>query len=280
MEHRWTWHELPEPVRAEIESVTGPVHEAEPLPEGLTSPFAAVLRVPGRSVFVKGTPTTNDTAVARQRREATAAPSVGGRVAPTMLGHLAPPGWDVLLFTHAAGRHADLTPRGNDLTSFAHALGRAGRIRAPHGLDLPPLADRWAKHLTPDERALLGGTHLLHTDLNPRNVIVEDHGNGARTCFVDWGMSAIGPAWAELAYVYMLLLWSDHTPEAAHAWLRQFPAWRAASNAGIRAFITGATTETTTHDQAGHWTSLLTHRHNQNPTQPTQHMNPISPPGT
>ncbi|MFE3199736.1 phosphotransferase [Embleya sp. NPDC059237] len=261
MERRWMWSELPEPVRVEIESVTGAVCEAEPLPDGLTSPFAAVLRAPGRRVFVKGAPTTNGKAVTHQRREALAAPSVGGRVAPTMLGHLAPPGWDVLLFTHVAGRHANLAPHGKDLSSFAYALSRAGRIRAPHGLELPPLADRWAEYLTPDERSLLGGTHLLHTDLNPWNVIVGDHGNGARTCFVDWGMSAIGPAWAELAYVYMLLLWSEHTPGSAHAWLRQFPAWRAASNAGIRAFVTGATAEAHARhlpDQAARWTSLLT----------------------
>ncbi|WP_107504186.1 phosphotransferase [Embleya scabrispora] len=165
MEHRWSWTELPAPVRAEIESVTGPVHTAEPLAEGLTSPFTAVLRAPGRRVFVKGTPDTNDKAA-----------------------HLTPPGWDVLLFTHVTGRYADVTPNGTDLCPLAHALSRAGRTRAPHALALPPLADRWAQHLTPAERSLLGGTHLLHTDLNPWNVLIGDHGNGKRACFVDWGM--------------------------------------------------------------------------------------------
>ncbi|MFF7248525.1 phosphotransferase family protein [Embleya sp. NPDC008237] len=260
MAHRWTWTELPATVRAEIESVTGPVHTAEPLAEGLTSPFTAVLRAPGRRVFVKGTPNTNGKAVTHQRREALVAPSVGGHVAPTMLAHLTPPGWDVLLFSHVAGRYADVSPNGADLPSLAHALSRAGRIRTPHGLELPPLAERWAEHLTPAERSLLGGTHLLHTDLNPWNVLIGDDGNGKRACFVDWGMSAIGPAWAELAYVYMLLLWSDHTPESARAWLRQFPTWRATCNAGIRAFVTGATAEANARnlpDQAERWTSLL-----------------------
>ncbi|MGW1995085.1 phosphotransferase family protein [Embleya sp. NPDC001921] len=260
MERRWTWTELPDTVRADIETVTGPVRTAEPPGEGLTSPFTAVLRAPGRRVFVKGTPTTNGKALDHQRREALAAPSVGGRVAPTLLAHLTPPGWDVLLFTHVQGRYADVSPGGSDLSPLAYALSRAGRVRPPHGLALPCLADRWAEHLTPTERALLGGTHLLHTDLNPWNVLIEDDSAGGRAYFVDWGMSAIGPAWAELAYVYLLLLWSDHTTESAHAWLRGFPAWRAASNAGIRAFVTGATAEANARDlpdQAQRWKSLL-----------------------
>jgi len=71
-------------------------------------------------------------------------------------------------------------------------------------------------------------------------------------------MSAIGPAWAELAYVYPLLLWSDHPPESAHSWLRQFPAWRAASRAGIRAFVTGASAESADHpEHVARWGSLL-----------------------
>ncbi|MGC0421490.1 phosphotransferase [Embleya sp. AB8] len=260
MERRWTWTELPATVRAEIESVTGPVHTAEPLAEGLTSPFTAVLRAPGRRVFAKATPTTNAKATEHQERETSAAPVVGGRLAPTMLAHLTPHGWDVLLFAHVDGRYADVSPGGADLSPLAHALSRAGRIRPPHGIALPPLADRWAEHLTPGERALLGGTHLLHTDLNPWNILIEDDGHGGRARFVDWGMSAIGPAWAELAYAYLLLLWSEHTPESAHAWLRQFPTWRAASNAGIRAFVTGATAEANARDlpdQAKRWESLL-----------------------
>ncbi|MYV99696.1 phosphotransferase [Streptomyces sp. SID3343] len=260
MEHRWTWTELPDAVRAAIESVTGPVLTAEPLTEGLTSPFTAVVRARGRRVFVKATPITDVRAVDHQRREAAAAASVGGQVAPTMLAHLTPRGWDVLLFTHVDGRYADVSPGGPDLSPFAHALTRAGHIQPPHGIALPPLAERWAEYLTPDERALLGGVHVLHTDLNPWNVLIEDDGEGGRACFVDWGMSAVGPAWAELAFAYLLLLWSDHTFESARRWLWQFPAWREAPIAGVGAFVAGAVAEANARDlpaQAERWKSLL-----------------------
>ncbi|MYW05770.1 phosphotransferase [Streptomyces sp. SID3343] len=259
--HQHTWTELPEGLRSAVESVTGPVLEAEAITtwHGST-PFVATLTTGTGKVFVKGAPTEDNEAAEQRRRETLVAPIVNRFAAP-LIGHVEADGWTLLLFGFVKGGNADLSPGSVDLGYLAATLRDVQQVRPPHGLALPPLADQWTKHLTGDQRSLLTGNHLLHNDLVPSNVMVRQAGYTKQVVLVDWGRAVLGPAWAELAGLYMWLLFSGHTPEAARAWLNQFPAWRMASRAGIRAYVAGATAECAdSPEHAKRWASLLGNR--------------------
>ncbi|MGC0421489.1 phosphotransferase family protein [Embleya sp. AB8] len=253
-----SWTELPNGVRSAVESVTGPVLETEDITtwHGSTA-FVAVLTTGTGKVFVKGAPSTDTEAAEQRRRETLVAPLVTRFAAP-LIAHVAEDGWILLLFGHVKGGNADLSPGSIDLGYLAATLRDVQQVRPPHGFALPPLADQWTEYLTGDQRSLLSGNHLVHNDLVPSNVMLRQAGYTRQVVLVDWGRAVLGPAWAEYAGLYMWLLFSGHTPEAARAWLGQFPAWRMASRAGIRAYVAGATAEcANSPEHAARWATLL-----------------------
>lgn len=126
-----------------------------------------------------------------------------------------------------------LSPGSRDAELVAGALHRAQGIAAA-GL-VPPLADRFAGTLPPNQLALLAGSALLHTDTNPHNLIV---GVG-RAHLVDWAMAARGPAWVDVAYTAVRLLEADCTPGRALSWAAGCPSWRQADPAAVAAFVEG-----------------------------------------
>ncbi|WP_406291575.1 phosphotransferase family protein [Embleya sp. NBC_00896] len=208
-------------------------------------------------VFVKGAPTDDAEAAEQRRRETLVAPIVARFAAP-LIGHVAEDGWTLLLFGHIKGGAADLSPGSKDLGSLAATLREIQQIRPPHGLELPSVADQWAEHLNGDQRSLLTGNHLLHNDLVPSNVMLRHAGYTTQAVLVDWGRAVLGPAWAEYAGLYMWLLFSGHNPAQACSWLTQFPAWRMASRAGMRAYVAGATAECADNpEHVARWMSLL-----------------------
>ncbi|MFI6982425.1 phosphotransferase [Embleya sp. NPDC050154] len=253
-----SWTDLPDGIRSAVESVMGPVLESDDITtwHGSTS-FVATLTTETGRVFVKGAPTDDAEAAEQRRRETLVAPIVTAFAAP-LIGHVAADGWTLLLFGYVKGGNADLSPDSIDLGYLAATLRDVQRVRPPHGIALPSLADQWAKYLNVEQRSLLSGNHLLHNDLVPSNVMVRQAGYTKQVVLVDWGRAVLGPAWAEYAGLYMWLLFSGHTPEAARAWLDRFPAWRMAGRAAVRAYVAGATAECeTAPEHAARWATLL-----------------------
>lgn len=82
---------------------------------------------------------------------------------------------------------------------------------------------RWAT-LADDVSAMAGQT-LLHTDVNPENLLITPDG---RAVLVDWAFASRGAPWMELSLLIPWLLKAGHTPAEADAWLAQFPSWAAA----------------------------------------------------
>ena len=77
----------------------------------------------------------------------------------------------------------------------------------------------------------LTGSSLIHSDLNPFNVLVAD-----RAHVVDWAWWKTGPAWVDAALVVARLIAAGHHPSAAEAWAAQLDGFRDADPDGVTAF--------------------------------------------
>ncbi len=227
---RTSWNELPGTVRRAIESATGSPRAVEPISAGLNCGIAAVLHTSTGRVFIKGL-AHDHPRVATQRREAEINPYVAP-IAPRLLCQVDLDGWNILAFEHLEGRHAHLAPDSPDLPKVADTLTRLGRIPAPE-LPLRRLEDRWAGLADDSTLTLLTGEQLLHTDLNPHNILIGGH---ARV--VDWAWPTLGAAWIDPACAALWLIAEGHTPQAAESWAQQIPSFSAASRSGIDAFTT------------------------------------------
>lgn len=227
---RARWHELPDTVRHAVESEAGTVRAVEPVSAGLNSGIAALLCTSVGRVFVKGM-RTDRPGVAAQHREAEINPHVTP-IAPRLLWQIDIDGWNILGFEHLKGRHASLAPDSPDLPKIAETLACLGEIEAPD-LPLKRLEDRWAGLADDSALVLLAGDYLLHTDLNPHNILI-----GATARIVDWAWPTRGAGWIDAACAALWLIAEGHTPAAAERWAQQIEAYAAASPRGIDTFTT------------------------------------------
>ncbi|MEC4017552.1 phosphotransferase [Streptomyces sp. H27-D2] len=99
---------------------------------------------------------------------------------------------------------------------------------------------------TPRERNPLNGSHLLHTDANPHNVMIGSPDGDAYA--VDWAMPAIGPAWVDAAYLATWLLSYGQSPADALGWLSGFTSWRQADPTAVETFVNAT---------CRHWTATV-----------------------
>jgi hypothetical protein len=231
MTPRIDWAGLPAASRAAVEASTGPVLAAEPIADGLTCAVAARLVTGAGKFFVKGVPVEDGRGREAQRWELAVNPQVCP-ASPVLRWQLLVGGWDLLVFDHVDGEHADLS-RPSDRGLVAEALRSVQGLVAPTGV--PSFAGRFADVLTADQLALLCGNALLHTDTNPHNLLVE----AGRAWLVDWAMPAAGPDWADAAYTAVRLMEASVPAREALAWAGQFPSWRAADPAAVEAFVLG-----------------------------------------
>jgi hypothetical protein len=229
---RVEWDDLPSTVRVAVGARVGAVLGAVPVEHGLTCRTAAVLTTPDGRVFAKGVPTSDRDGVVAQDFEVAVNPHVAG-VSPLLLARVTVAGWDMLLFEHIPGRHADLSPGSPDIEPVTEALRRVQGLQA--GGLAPRLTDRLDGHLDDAEQALLAGDALLHADTNPHNILIAD----GRAHLVDWAMVAAGPAWVDVACLAVRLMEADWAPADALAWAAQFASWRDADPVAVRVFVEG-----------------------------------------
>lgn len=227
---RITFDALPHGVRAAVEAKIGEVRHIEPAGSGLNSTFAAVLHTANEAVFVKALP-GDDPRIRGHQREAAIAPHTD-RVAPRLRWQLDADGWNLLGFDYIPGRAADLAPNSPDLAALASSLARLGELARPE-MQLPRIEQRWAELAEHADLSVLAGEHLLHTDLNPNNILVSRD----RVWLVDWAWPTLGAAWIDPACAVLWLIAEGHTPAAAENWAREVPAWHQAPWVGLDAFV-------------------------------------------
>ncbi|MFE7625410.1 aminoglycoside phosphotransferase [Streptomyces sp. NPDC057509] len=227
--------QLPPAARTAVEEYTGPLLAVEETAEGFNSEIAARVTSATGTWHIKGLRTDHPRAWT-QRREAAVAPFLTG-LAPALRWCVETAGWDLLGFDALTGHHADYAPGSPDLAEAAALLRRLGGTPCP-GIELrhaEQRLERYAAH--PDDLHFFTGPHLLHTDLNNANVLVDDNApERDRARLVDWAWATRGAAWLDAGYWVIWLIASGHTPASAEHWAAEIPSWHTASAAGITAF--------------------------------------------
>ncbi|WP_434446331.1 phosphotransferase family protein [Lentzea sp. E54] len=237
MNGRLEWQDLPAGVRAAVQAHTGPVIKAENSSAGRNSAFSSSLTTAGGRVFCKGGRTEGAQAI-MHRNEAAVNPFLPENLAPRLLWHVEQDGWLLLGFEHVSGQHADLSPGSPDLPLVVDAVRTISTITPP---DTPRrmIADHWRTALaggTTGEWAARAPLHMrgetvVHSDLNPLNILV---GDTARV--VDWAWWRVGAAWIDPAFVVVRLVAEGHTPTQAEQWAAQCDGFRRAPAEAITAF--------------------------------------------
>jgi hypothetical protein len=153
-----------------------------------------VLKTETGTAFAKGL-RVNDHGNSTQLREAAAAPLVE-RFSPGLLARVSEGGWDINIFAHVGGRHADHAPGSGDLSAVADVMRGLGSVPCPELPIFKRAEQRWRSYYDqPAAAGALAGTTMLHTDWNPFNVLIAPV--GARV--VDWAWATLGAPWVDPA---------------------------------------------------------------------------------
>ncbi|MEU6703266.1 aminoglycoside phosphotransferase [Streptomyces wuyuanensis] len=226
---------LPPAARAAVEEHTGPLLTVEEAAEGFNSEIAARVTSATGAWHIKGLRTGHPRAWT-QRREAAVAPFLTN-LAPALRWRVETAGWDLLGFEAVGGHHADYAPGSPDLSEVASLLRRLGETSSP-GIELRHAEKRLEHYVAhSDDLRFFAGTHLLHTDLNNANVLVDDHApQGDRARLVDWAWATRGAAWLDAGYWVIWLIAAGHAPASAERWAAEIPSWHTAPGEGIAAF--------------------------------------------
>ena len=215
---------------AAVRAHTGEILGAESVPDGYSSQLAVSLETESGRVFVKGMRQDHDDAWTQQR-EAAVNPYVVP-LGPRMLWQVQAGGWDLIGFEHVGGRAVQHGPTSADLPLVVDALTALGRMPCPR-LTLKEAGRRWGKYLdTRVDGELFRGGALVHSDMNPGNMLVTDAG----TYLVDWPWATRGAAWIDAACLVPWLIFAGHTPHGAEQWAAKVPAWSTASAEALDLF--------------------------------------------
>lgn len=234
MSQRVQWEELPSELRDAVEARTGPVAASENVAEGLNCSAALIIHTRDNGpLFLKGVRTSDVAGTAGLRCEEEVSETVAG-ISPAVRHRFELDGWFCLAFAYVDGRPADFSPGTADLAAITLAMGRMQDLQTPPFI-MPQLSDRYAKFLHSGEADTLKGPHLLHTDVNPHNIVIS-HDSG-KAYLVDWAMPAIGPAWVDPAYMATWFMSYGQAPSDALDWLGGFTSWRQADPKAVEVFV-------------------------------------------
>ena len=225
---RLAWHDIPAPVRAQIEDVLGgPVVEAVSQSGGY-SPGSAdrVVTASGRRAFVKAaSPAVNlDTPNIHRREAAITAKLPAAVPAPALLGAVDDGEWIALVLEDVEGRHPATPWRPRELDAVLDALQQVAAIELPADVPVVDVADALAgdaaawRSIDPDalpplprglgawtrthfdglvDAATRGasdarGDRLVHYDTRADNLLIRPDGT---VVLVDWPWGARGAGW-------------------------------------------------------------------------------------
>ncbi|MFE9207142.1 phosphotransferase family protein [Micromonospora sp. NPDC007230] len=211
---RSDWTALPESVTAGIAERIGGAFDVTPASSGNHAEIASTVTGPAGRVFVKAA--SGGLSVRSLSYELAATRAID-RHPPAVLWHFESDGWLVVGTEHLAGPHPDLSPGSADLDLLAVTLKELQETPASAQPWFTPAARLGFAHPAMD------GETLIHSDLNPANLIVTKHG----LRIVDWAWATKAAPWVELALLVQWLIGAGHSAEQAEEWLAQFPAWTA-----------------------------------------------------
>ncbi len=163
------WEDLSEGIRSAVRKKAGPVLSAQTVLEGFNSEITTVLHTSTNKIFIKGLRSDNPR-VWTQQMEAMINPYVA-QVTPRLLWHIETEGWNILAFEHIEGRHPDYSPGSDDLPKVVAAIRLISEVTCPQ-LPLKRAEQRWSPYM--DDTSALQSDTLLHTDLDPLNVLIND----------------------------------------------------------------------------------------------------------
>ncbi|NVI90595.1 phosphotransferase [Actinomadura sp. BRA 177] len=225
-----TWARLPDEILDAITERTGQVCTVRAAFGGSNTDLAVTVTGPAGRTFVKAAPKVSpdedSPRVRALRREAAINPCVP-EFAPRLLWTAEAGGWLAVGFEHIRGRHADYSPGNPDLLALAETVHRLQAVPCPEVVVMR-VERRWealAKDVSP-----MAGEALLHTDLNPHNLLITADG---QVRVVDWAFASRGAAWVEIGQVVPWLIRAGHSPAEAEWWAEQFPSWADADPAAI-----------------------------------------------
>ncbi|MFD7713589.1 aminoglycoside phosphotransferase [Streptomyces sp. NPDC059786] len=214
--------DLPGPVRTAVAPLTGaPIRKAEILKAGTDREITARIHLEDdRTLFVRCLPSDHPS-VKGHRYAAAVAPYTCG-LGPALLWHLPRHDWDILGFEDPDGRPADYRPGSPDLALVAQAMRTLSGATVPQSVGLRSMASRLRDYVEDKRYAhLFDGQQLVHTDLNPNNVLIQD----GRARITTWTRASRGAPWIEPALWAVCLIAAGHTAQDAHAQAAGHPAW-------------------------------------------------------
>ncbi|MYW02919.1 protein kinase [Streptomyces sp. SID3343] len=153
-------------------------------------------------------------------------------ISPALRWHAQDDTWIALGFDAVDGRSSDLAPNSPDLPAVVETLNRIG------DLNLPSVAREWAETrwnrfaANDAEAALFQGDELLHTDINPSNLMI----GATDTWAVDWSWPTRGAGFIDPACLVIQLVAAGHSAASAESWASECPAWNKADPAAVSAF--------------------------------------------
>jgi hypothetical protein len=218
-------------VRALIHPYTGDVSGIRPTAYGFSSDLTALVDCEKGPFFVKvmrNRPGGRRDSIMREK----AVNPYAQPVAPALRWHAEDEGWIVLGFEVVEGRPSDFEPGSPDLPIIVELVNRLARLPLPEvARDWPET--RWDRFTaSPAEAELFRGDALLHTDINPDNMLIGE-GN---SWVVDWAWPTRGAAFIDPATLVTQLVASGHSAESAEGWVSDCPAWKDADPSAIDAF--------------------------------------------
>ncbi|MFF4573561.1 protein kinase [Streptomyces sp. NPDC001410] len=224
--------DLPESeIRPLIRQYTGPVVEVRRTVRGFSSDLTAVVECEKGPFFVKAVrsrPGGRRDSIIRERL-------INGFVSPVsppLLWEAEDEHWLVLGFEVVDGRSSDFAPGSPDLPLVVDVIDRIGRLALPE-VARDWIETRWDRFAADSSEAeLFRGDSLLHTDINPSNLLVGAPGVWA----VDWAWPTRGAGFIDPALLVLQLVAAGHSPGYAERWASQLPAWHKAAPGAIDAF--------------------------------------------
>jgi hypothetical protein len=206
-------------VAALVARHTGVIYTTAPVGAGYRADLTAQVRAERGRFFVKAF--REDNPDAADPREVPLNPFLRG-IGPTLVGYERTTEWMVLVYEHVEGRTSDLSPGSPDVARVVDVVARIGSVVLPD--DGPWRHRTWKNVASAQEVALLAGPVLLHSDINPDNVLI-----GSRVWVVDWSTPTRGAAVVNLGELVTQLIAAGHAPRDAEQAVVGCEAWAGAA---------------------------------------------------
>ena len=222
--------ELEHELRDLIAPYAGEIGEARPARRGFSADFTGVVETDRGTMFLKAV-RADGREVESLHREMEINPYVR-EVAPALRWAGESDSWHALLFDYVHAGTSSFLPASPDLPTIVRAVDSIGRIECPAVAEAWP-ETRWNRFTDDLGVKLFAGGALLHTDINPSNILIQPDGVA---WVVDWSWPTRGAAFIDAACLVIQLVASGHSSAQAEEWANGISAWRGADPAALDAF--------------------------------------------